>query len=155
MVSPVNARLFVQRLVYTNMKENITAPHYCPLWGPGALTRDNNAAHCWRGSTGFTSQRASNAESVSMSWRHHHFQQRTCEYADGFLAVWRQCYMEWGLSLVVPQSEVRTGSDQKPQQFRSLAIGGQVAGGLLSVRLCIQICSLWDQKPARRTTNTI
>ena len=47
------------RLFKAQIKENIKAPRHWPLWGE--FTRDGE----------FPAQRASNAENVSIWWRHH------------------------------------------------------------------------------------
>ena len=57
------SRLFTQPFVQTQIKENIKAPRHWPLWGE--FTGDSPV-------TGeFPAQRASNAENVSIWWRHH------------------------------------------------------------------------------------
>ena len=55
MASQINGVSFVQ----AQIKENIKAPRHWALWGDPSVTG------------GFPSQRASNAENVSISWRHH------------------------------------------------------------------------------------
>ena len=54
------AGLFTQPLVQAQIKENIKAPRHWPLWG--GFTGDRRISH---------TQRASNAENVSIWWRHH------------------------------------------------------------------------------------
>ena len=52
-------RLLIQPFVQTQIKENVKAPHHWPLWGKVTGTGE------------FPAQRASNAENVSIWWRHH------------------------------------------------------------------------------------
>ena len=54
------SRLFTQPFVQAQIKENIKAPHHWPLCG-------EFTGHRWQ----FPTQRASNAENVSIWWRHH------------------------------------------------------------------------------------
>ena len=51
--------LFVQSFVQAHIKENIKTPPHWPFWGNPPVTG------------GFSSQRASNAEKVSICWRYH------------------------------------------------------------------------------------
>ena len=53
------SRLFAQPFAQAPIKENTEAGRHWPLWGEST------------GDRGFPSQRASNAENVSISWRHH------------------------------------------------------------------------------------
>ena len=55
------SRLFTQSFIQTQMKENIKAPRHWPLCGE------------FTGTGEFPAQMASNAESVSIWWRHHVF----------------------------------------------------------------------------------
>ena len=52
-------RLFTQAFIQAKIKENIKAPRHWPLWGEESVTGE------------FPAQRASNAENVSIWWRHH------------------------------------------------------------------------------------
>ena len=54
------SRLFTQALNQAQIKENIKAPRHWPLWGE------------FNGDRWIPAQRASNAENVSIWWRHHH-----------------------------------------------------------------------------------
>ena len=54
-----SSRLFAQPFVQTQINENIKAPRHWPLWG-------ESTGHRW-----ILLQRASNAEIISISWRHH------------------------------------------------------------------------------------
>ena len=54
------SRLFAQPFVPAQIKENIKAPHYWPLWG---------GIHRWP--VDILNKRASNTENVSTWWRHH------------------------------------------------------------------------------------
>ena len=49
----------LKRLLKAQIKENIKAPRHWPLWGNSPVTGE------------FSAQRASNAENVSIWWRHH------------------------------------------------------------------------------------
>ena len=51
--------LFIQPFIQTQIKKNIKAPCHCPLCGE------------FTGTGEFPAQIASNAENVSISWRHH------------------------------------------------------------------------------------
>ena len=62
-------RLFTQPLIQTQMKENIKAPRHWPLCGE--LT----------GTGEFPAQMASNAENVSIWWRHHEILQLYISYS--------------------------------------------------------------------------
>ena len=53
------SRLFTQTFVQAQIKENIKAPRYWPLWGNSSVTSE------------FPTHKASNAENVYISWRHH------------------------------------------------------------------------------------
>ena len=53
------SRLFTQRFIQTQIKENIKAPRHWPLCGE------------FTGTGEFPAQGASNAENVSIWWRHH------------------------------------------------------------------------------------
>ena len=53
------ARLFTQPFIQTQIKENIKAPRHWPLCGE------------FTGTGEFPAQMASNAENVSIWWRHH------------------------------------------------------------------------------------
>ena len=53
------SRLFTQRLIHLQIKENIKAPRHLPLCGE------------FTGTGELPAQRASNAENVSIWWRHH------------------------------------------------------------------------------------
>ena len=53
------SRLFTQPFIQTQIKENIKAPRHWPLCGG------------FTGTGEFPAQRASNAENVSIWWRHH------------------------------------------------------------------------------------
>ena len=53
------SRLFTQPLIQAQIKENIKAPRHWPLYGE------------FTGTGEFPTQRASNAENVSIWWRHH------------------------------------------------------------------------------------
>ena len=53
------SRLFTQPFIQTQIKENIKAPRHWPLCGE------------FTGTGEFPAQRASNAENVSIGWRHH------------------------------------------------------------------------------------
>ena len=53
------SRLFTQSFIRAQIKENIKAPHHWPLCGEFTRTGE------------FPAQRASNAENVSIWWRHH------------------------------------------------------------------------------------
>ena len=55
LASPLRAQSFAE----AQIKENIKAPRHWPLWG-------ESTGHWW-----FPSQRASNAENISISWCHH------------------------------------------------------------------------------------
>ena len=50
-----------QPFIQAQMKENIKAPRHWPLWGESPVAGE------------FSAQRASNAENVSIWWRHHTF----------------------------------------------------------------------------------
>ena len=50
---------YTQAFIQAHIRENIIVPRHWPLWGIPPVTG------------GFPSQRASNAENVSISWRHH------------------------------------------------------------------------------------
>ena len=56
LISPA-ARLFIQPFIQVQIKENIKAPRHWPVCGE--FTGD------------FPAQMASNAENVSIGWRHH------------------------------------------------------------------------------------
>ena len=62
------SRLFTQSFVQAQIKENIKAPRHWPLWGE--FTGE------------FPAQSASNAENVSIWWRHH-----------AVLLVWASCWI--------------------------------------------------------------
>ena len=53
------SRLFAKLFVQAQIKENTKAPRHWPLWGDPPLT------------SGFSAQRASNTETVSIWWHHH------------------------------------------------------------------------------------
>ena len=53
------SRLFTQLFIQAQIKENISAPRYWPLWGEFTVDR-------W-----IPAQRASDTENVSIWWRHH------------------------------------------------------------------------------------
>ena len=53
------SRLFTQPFIRAQIKENIKAPRHRPLLGNSQVTGE------------FPSQKASNAENVSIGWRHH------------------------------------------------------------------------------------
>ena len=53
------SRLFTQPFVLAQIKENIQTPRHWPLWEEPPVTG------------GFPSQRISNAQNISISWRHH------------------------------------------------------------------------------------
>ena len=53
------SRLFTQPFIQAQIKENIKAPRHWPLCGE------------FTGTGEFPAQMASNAENVSISWRHH------------------------------------------------------------------------------------
>ena len=59
MASQITSRLFTQPFIQAQIKENIKAPRHWPLWGNSLLTGE------------FPAQMASNAENVSIWWRHH------------------------------------------------------------------------------------
>ena len=59
------SRLFTQQFIQTQIKGNIKAPRHWPLCGE------------FTGTGEFPAQRASNAENVSIWWRHH-VQKRAC-----------------------------------------------------------------------------
>ena len=71
-------RLFTQSFIQAQIKENIKAPRHWPLCGE------------FTGAGEFPAQRASNAENVSIWWRHH-------EYV-GFM--WRNMKMHFNLLLL-------------------------------------------------------
>ena len=73
------SRLLAQTFVQVHMNENIKDPRFWPLWGNPSVTG------------GFPSQRASNAESVSI-WLHHHdapqeYAKYSITYAQGFVVI--------------------------------------------------------------------
>ena len=53
------SRLFTQPFIQAQIKENIKIPHHWPFYGNSQVTGE------------FPSNRASNAENVSIWWRHH------------------------------------------------------------------------------------
>ena len=57
--SSTSSRLFTQPFIQTQIKENIKAPRHWPLCGEFTETGE------------FPAQMASNAENVSIWWRHH------------------------------------------------------------------------------------
>ena len=60
------SRLFTQSFIQAQIKENIKAPRHLPLYGEFTETGE------------FPAQRASNAENVSIWWRHH---AKTCKHS--------------------------------------------------------------------------
>ena len=60
------SRLFIQSFVHAQIKENIKAPRHWPLWGELPVTGE------------FPAQRASNAENVSIWWRHNKVRYHLC-----------------------------------------------------------------------------
>ena len=67
-------RLFTQLFIQSQIKENMKAPRYWPLWGE--FTGE------------FPAQKVSNAKNVSIWWRHHANmlnENKTCKYAHDVL----------------------------------------------------------------------
>ena len=97
-------RLFVKQYAHFNNKITPKLHMTCPLWGAGPITDP-----LWWEFTGrageFPSQRVSNVESVSTSWRHH--EQWIC-------AIWNEAHWEHvNISLVAPcHPMIYGGSDR-------------------------------------------
>ena len=56
------------------IKENTKAPRHWPLWGEST--------------GGFPTQRTSNAENISISWRHHGYGSVSLDYTEQYLSTW-------------------------------------------------------------------
>ena len=67
------SRLFTQPFIQTQIKENIKAPRHWPLRGNSPVTGE------------FPAEMASNAENVSIGWRHHIYS----KWVSGVISVWR------------------------------------------------------------------
>ena len=69
-------RLLIQQLIQTNNNKNINLPHYWSLWRESTTTcgfphKRISYPESVSMSGGFSSQRASKAESISMPWHQH------------------------------------------------------------------------------------
>ena len=96
--------MFVQPFVQAQIKENIKAPRHWPLWGNPPVTG------------GFPSERASDAENVSIWWRHHalynYFQNFMCSktyrheiYTAQIKMVCSKCHITFQTFAVITMAE--------------------------------------------------
>ena len=96
------SRLFAQPCVQAPIKENIKAPRHWYLWANPPVTG------------GFASQSASNAENVSIWWRHHVWRRiiwvsyKALESMDPIFATLHQGQWWWALVLYVTETLHKT-----------------------------------------------